>query len=106
MDANRAGGTDRAVTFEHAVPAQAAWTPNSDDALLFDVRTGPYRVGDGVCGYATPTGVCVDLADVLMALDIPICLDKKSRGATCWAFDERRMVTIDRTGGTEQIMNS
>lgn len=89
-----------------AAPAQAAWAPNPDDALLFDVRTGPYRVGDGVRGYATPTGVCVDLADVLMALDIPIRLDKKSRRATGWAFDERRTVVIDRASGIEQIMNN
>lgn len=95
-----------AASVAHAVPAQAAWSPNSDDALLFDVRTGPYRVGDGVRGYATPTGVCVDLADVLMALDIPVRLDKKSRRATGWAFEERRTVMIDRASGIEQIMNT
>ncbi len=89
-----------------ATPARAAWTANPDDALLFDVRTGPYRVGDGVRGYATPTGTCVDLADTLMALDIPIRLDKKSRRATGWAFEERRTVTIDRASGIEQIMNN
>ncbi len=94
-----------AASLAHAVPARA-WTPNADDALLFDVRTGPYRVGDGVRGYTTPTGVCVDLADVLIALDIPIRLDKKSRRATGWAFDERRTVTIDRASGIEQIMNN
>jgi hypothetical protein len=71
-----------ATTFAHAVLAQAAWTPNSDDVLLFDVRTAPYRVGDGVRCYGTSPGVCVDLADVLMALDIPLRLDKKSRRAT------------------------
>ncbi len=94
------------VSLAHAMPAQAAWTPNSDDSLLFDVRTGPYRIGDGVRGYATPTGVCVDFADVLIALDIPIRLDKKSRRATGWAFDERHTVTIDRAAGVEQIMNA
>jgi hypothetical protein len=94
------------ASLAHAIPVQAAtWTPNPDDALLFDVRTGPYRVGDGVRGYATPTGTCVDLADVLMALDIPIRLDKKSRRATGWAFEERRTVVIDQAAGIEQIMN-
>ena len=95
-----------AATLAQAAPAHAAWTPDPDDALLFDVRTGPYRVGDGVRGYMTPTGVCVDLADTLMALDIPIRLDKKSRRATGWAFEERRTVTIDRESGVEQIMNN
>ncbi|UVO55172.1 carboxypeptidase-like regulatory domain-containing protein [Sphingomonas sp. SUN039] len=95
------------ASLAHAAPVQAAaWSPNADDALLFDVRTGPYRVGDGVRGYATPTGTCVDLADVLIALDIPIRLDKKSRRATGWAFDERHIVTIDRASGIEQIMNN
>jgi hypothetical protein len=89
-----------------AAPARAAWTANADDALLFDVRMGKYRVGDGVRGYATPEGVCVDLADTLIALDIPIRLDKKSRRATGWAFEERRTVAIDRESGVEQIMNS
>ena len=93
-----------AFALAQGVPA-AAWTPSSDDSLLFDVRLGQYRVGDGVRGYATPEGVCIDLADTLIALDIPIRLDKQSRRATGWAFDERRTVVIDRASGTEQIMN-
>jgi len=63
--------------------------PNADDALLFDVHKGPYRLGDRVRGYAAPTGVCVDLAAVLMALDIPIRLDKKSRRAPGWVRFDR-----------------
>ncbi len=94
------------LSFAHGAPAHAAWTANTDDALLFEVRMGKYRVGDGVRGYTTPQGVCVDLADTLMALDIPIRLDKKLRRATGWAFEERRTITIDREAGTEQIMNS
>ncbi len=93
-----------ALALVQAAPLRA-WTPNSDDALLFDVRMGQYRVGDGVRGYATPEGVCVDLADTLIALDIPIRLDKQSRRATGWAFDERHTVTIDRVSGIEQIEN-
>jgi hypothetical protein len=93
-----------ALALLQAVPAQA-WTPNPDDALLFDVRMGQYRLGDGVRGYATPEGACIDLADTLIALDIPIRLDKQSRRATGWAFDERHTVMIDRVSGVEQIMN-
>jgi hypothetical protein len=62
--------------------AEAVWAPNEDDALLFDVRLGKYRLGDGVRGYQTPQGVCVDLADTIMALDLSIRLDKKLRRAT------------------------
>jgi hypothetical protein len=86
--------------------AAAAWKANADDALLFDVRLGQYRLGAGVRGYATPSGPCVDLADTIIALDIPIRLDKKLRRATGWAFAERRTITIDREADTVQIMNN
>jgi hypothetical protein len=90
-----------------ANPVRAeSWTANADDALLFDVRLNQYRLGDGVRGYQTPTGVCVDFADVIMALDISVRLDKQSRRATGWAYDERHTLTIDRASGEEQIMNS
>ena len=90
-----------------AQPVRAgAWAANADDALLLDVRLNHYRLGDGVRGYQTPTGVCVDFADVIMALDISVRLDKQSRRATGWAFDENRSLTIDRVSGEEHIMNS
>ena len=89
-----------------ASPVRAdAWTANPDDALLFDVRLNQYRLGDGVRGYATPTGTCVDFADVIIALDIPVRLDKQSRRATGWAFDESHTLTIDRVSNMEQIKN-
>jgi hypothetical protein len=89
-----------------APPGHAeAWTPTADDALLFDVRLNQYRLGDGVRGYATPTGVCVDFADVIMSFDIAVRLDKQSRRATGWAFEEGHTLTIDRTTNTEQIKN-
>lgn len=86
----------------HAAPV---WTANPDDALLFDVRLGQYRLGEGVRGYQTPEGSCLDLADVIIALDVPVRLDKKLRRATGWVFEERRTVVIDREANTVQIMN-
>jgi hypothetical protein len=85
--------------------AAPAWTANPDDALLFDIRLGQYRLGEGVRGYQTPEGSCLDLADVIIALDVPVRLDKKLRRATGWVFEERRTVTIDREANTVQIMN-
>jgi hypothetical protein len=75
------------------------WVPNEDDSWLFDVRSGQYRLGDGVRGYQTPQGVCVDLGDVVLALDLAVRVDKKLRRATGWVFDERRSLTIDRDAG-------
>ncbi|MEH6757094.1 MAG: carboxypeptidase-like regulatory domain-containing protein [Parasphingorhabdus sp.] len=82
--------------------AQSAWTANDDDALLFDLRSGKYRLGDGIRGYQTANGICVDLADVIMAFDVPIRLDKKSRRATGWIFAERETLTIERDTNSVQ----
>ncbi|WP_332816934.1 MSCRAMM family protein [Sphingopyxis sp.] len=79
--------------------AADSWAPSEDDSWLFDVRSGQYRLGDGVRGYQTPQGICVDLADVVLALDLAVRVDKKLRRATGWVFDERRSLTIDREAG-------
>ena len=81
----------------------ADWTPNEDDSWLFDLRSGSYRLGDGVRGYQTPQGVCVDMADMVLALDLAVRVDKKLRRATGWAFDERRNLLIDRDAGTVRV---
>jgi len=85
--------------------AAAGWQANEDDALLFDVRVGQWRVGDGVRGYQTDSGVCVDLADIIIAFDLPVRLDKKSRRATGWLFEENRTFTLDREASIVQIVN-
>lgn len=88
-----------------AAPAFAGWQPNDDDALLFDVRSGQYRLGEGVRGYQTDTGVCVDFTDIVLAFDLPVRIDKKSRRATGWLFEESRTFTLDRDAGLVQIVN-
>lgn len=88
-----------------SVQAASPWRANADDALLFDVRLGQYRLGEGVRGYQTPEGACLDFADVIIALDIPVRLDKKLRRATGWVFEEQRTISIDRDSNTVQIMN-
>ena len=63
----------------HAVDKEAvsaAWSPNEDDSWLFDLRSGQYRLGDGVRGYQTPQGICVDLSDMVLALDLPVRVDR------------------------------
>ena len=80
-------------------PGAGEWQASSDDQWLFDLRSGQYRLGDGVRGYQTPEGMCVDMADMVMGLDLAVRIDKKLRRATGWLFDERRTLTIDRDAG-------
>ncbi len=95
-----------ATLFAPATPAVASgWKASDDDQLLLDVRVGRYRVGDGVRGYQTDIGICVDLADLIIAFDLPVRLDKKSRRATGWLFEESRTFTLDREANRVQIMN-
>ena len=94
------------VTIPAAPTFAAEWQASEDDALLFDVRVGQYRVGDGVRGYRTDKGICVDFADVIIAFDLPVRLDKKSRRATGWLFEESRTITIDREANIVQIVNN
>ncbi len=81
----------------------ATWTANEDDALLFDMRVRQWRLGNGVRGYHTNAGVCVDLADVVMALDLPVRVDPKSRRATGWLFSESRNFTLDYDSRSVQV---
>ena len=76
--------------------AQGAWEAHPDDSLLFDVRLGEYRLGDGVRGYQTPGSICIDLADTIAALDVPISIDESANRAEGWAFAEENQIVIDR----------
>lgn len=89
-----------------AVPAEAeSWHASEDDSLLLELRSGQYRLGEPLRGYQTPAGVCVDLADLIQALDLPVRLDKKSRRATGWLFAEDQRFSLDRDADTVQNMN-
>ncbi len=89
-----------------AAPAQAeAWKASDDDSLILELRSGKYKLGESLRGYQTPAGVCVDFADLIQTLDLPIRLDKKSRRATGWIFAEDQRLVIDRDANTVQTMN-
>jgi hypothetical protein len=81
----------------------AGWHPNEDDSLLFDARLGRFRLGDGVRAYQTPEGVCVNLPDMVAALDIPLTIDKGKNSAQGWAFDEHNQIRIERGAGKARI---
>ena len=86
--------------------ASARWQPNEDDFLLLALTLGKHRLSEDLRGYRTPDGVCVDLADVVQALDLPIRVDRKSRRATGWLFAQDRPFTLDRDSGTVQTVNT
>ena len=88
-----------------AASGAQAWQANQDDALLFQLRVSKYRLDGDIRGYRTDNGICVDMADIIQVLDLPIRLDTKSRRATGWLFAEDQTFTIDRDSNTVQIVN-
>lgn len=89
-----------------AAPSAAAFTPTEDESVLLQLQVRKFRLLNELRGYQTPHGVCVDLADVIQSLDLPIRLDKKSRRATGWVFSEDQTFAIERDSNTVQIMNT
>ena len=70
------------LTAGGAAYAQAADAVSEEDGLILELHSGTFRLGETLRGYQTRRGVCVDLADVIQAVDLPIRLDRKSRRAT------------------------
>jgi hypothetical protein len=83
----------------------STWQANEDDYLFLQPVIGKYKLTLDVRGYRTDRGVCLDLADVIQSLDLPIRIDKKSRRATGWMFAEDQTFTLDRDSETVQNMN-
>ena len=88
-----------------AARAAGVKTPTQDDQVILQLQVKKFRMRNDLRGYQTDDGVCVDLGDVILALDLPIRLDKKSRRATGWLFREDQTFTLDRDKNTVQIMN-
>ena len=102
----RAAALGAAAVAVWAAPANAeVWQPGEDDALLLELHSGQYKIGDALRGYQTPQGVCIDFADLVQTLDLPMRVDKKSRRATGWLFAEDQRLTIDRDSNTVQNVN-
>ncbi|MXO60507.1 carboxypeptidase regulatory-like domain-containing protein [Altererythrobacter salegens] len=84
----------------------AATPPTDEDFVLLQLQVKKYNLRNELRGYQTNNGVCVDLADMILALDLPVRLDKKSRRATGWLFREDQTFTIDRDKNAVQIVNT
>ena len=92
---------------ESAQSASSAptWQANEDDFLFLQLVIQNYKLTYDVRGYQTDRGVCLDLADVIQSLDMPIRIDKESRRATGWLFAEDQTFTLDRDSNTVQNVN-
>jgi hypothetical protein len=88
-----------------AARAAGVKTPSEDDQIILQLQVKKFRMQNELRGYHTDSGTCVDLGDVILALDLPVRLDKKSRRATGWLFREDQTFTLDRDKNTVQIMN-
>jgi len=93
-------------TASASAQTSAGYTPSEEDSLLLQLQVRNLTLGGEIRGYQTPGGVCVDLADVIQSLDLPIRLDKKSRRATGWIFAEDQKFSIDRDSNRVQIVNN
>ena len=94
----------------HADPASAqsggsgarssGWQANEDDSLLLQLQVGSYQLTNDVRGYRTDRGVCLDLADVVQSLDLPIRIvwvaQLVSSGSRHAAADGRRHALPER----------
>ena len=88
-------------------PRPAAFAPAEEDLVLLQLQVKNHRMRNDLRGYQTASGgVCVDFADMILALDLPVRLDKKSRRATGWLLRESQTITIDRDKNTVQIVNT
>ncbi|WFL78668.1 carboxypeptidase regulatory-like domain-containing protein [Altererythrobacter arenosus] len=92
--------------FAQANQSPDNWQVSQDDFLLLQLMVKNYRLTHDVRGYQTPDGVCLDLADVIQSMDLPVRLDKKSRRATGWLFAEDQKFTLDRSSNTVQNVNT
>jgi hypothetical protein len=90
------------VPAAHAAGVKA---PTEDDQVILQLQVKKFRMRNDLRGYHTADGTCVDFADMILALDLPVRLDKKSRRATGWLFREDQTFILDRDKNTVQIMN-
>jgi len=92
-------------TADTVTPSDRTWQASDDDFLFLQLVIKQYKLTFDVRGYRTDKGVCLDLADVIQSLDLPIRIDKKSRRATGWLFAEDQEFTLDRDNDSVQTPN-
>ena len=106
ISAQDAASPPERVTTNSPSAAVPSWQANDDDFLFLQLVIQDYKLNYDVRGYQTDRGICLDLADVIQSLDLPIRIDKESRRATGWLFAEDQRFTLDRDSNTVQNMNT
>ncbi|MGB3723356.1 MAG: hypothetical protein WA979_11145 [Pacificimonas sp.] len=69
---------------------------DEDDYLLLSVEKGSYLLGDSVEAYRLHNGsYCLDLKQMMTALDFPITVDVNTASASGWFLNERNRFVLE-----------
>ena len=83
------------VPSAHAQTAQL----DPDDAVLLQAQVGHLSLGHPIGGFSIGDNVCLDLDDVIETFDLAMRILEDRRTASGWAFEESRVIAIDRNSG-------
>ncbi len=82
---------------------QAATAPTEDDLFLVALRLGNLNLAEDITAYQTASGLCIDLAQTLEALEFPIAVRSGEGKAEGWFLTENRTFSLDVPGKTISI---
>ncbi len=82
---------------------QAATAPTEDDLFLIALRLGNLNLAEDVTAYRTESGLCIDLAQTVEALEFPIAVRAGDGKADGWFLSEDRTFSLDVRGKTISI---
>ena len=76
-------------------------TVSDDDLLILQLRLGRFLLSDGLIGYQTDDGACIDLGDLVRALDFAI--EAHGDTASGWFLHEDNTFKLDTVSKTVEI---
>jgi hypothetical protein len=79
----------------HSLASGFAAPLDDDDLFLVSLKLGNLILADSITAYNTPTGLCLDLAQTLNALDFPIDVDPHAGFARGWFLREDQVFSLD-----------
>ncbi len=79
----------------HSLASTPPTPLDEDDLFLVSLRLGNLILADSITAYNTPSGLCIDLAQTLNALDFPIQVDPHGGLARGWFLREDQIFSLD-----------